>query len=75
MNINMDASAMETSQRHRSVLENKLGYTVDKYGTGQYEKVEGAIEGHRKLKSTINKKIKSTIDNRGPQKIKFIILN
>jgi hypothetical protein len=47
MNITMNASAMETSQRHRSVLENKLGYTVDMYGTGKYEKIEGAIEGHK----------------------------
>jgi hypothetical protein len=47
MNITMNASAMETSQRHRSVLENKLGYTVDKYGTGKYEKIDGAIQGHK----------------------------
>jgi hypothetical protein len=30
LNINMVASAMETSQGHKSVLEDKLGYTVDK---------------------------------------------
>jgi hypothetical protein len=28
MNINMDASAMETSQKHMSVLENKVGFIV-----------------------------------------------
>jgi hypothetical protein len=63
MNINMDAFAMETSQRHRSVLEDKLGYTVDKYGNGKCEKVRGP------------QKMKSTIDRRGPQKIKLILLN